>query len=145
MNKVVKFQIHSCTSAGCLRSYGAYVILPEEWKRETGDQRTPRKPNTVAVLQPFPKQSHVLGQMRWKIRTHVRKQYPVPRLMILALLVYSFCPFCTGNKNLVDRKIIICQSFAAIFLTVLSALNAFKHLSVSYNSLNGREKQQQQQ
>lgn len=126
MNKVVKFQI-------------------QRNERETGDQQTPRKPNTVAVLQPFRKQRHVLGQMWWQIQTHVRKQYPVPRLMILALFLYSFCLFCTGNKNLVDRNIIICQSFAAIFLTVLSALNAFKHLSVSYNNLNGRERQQPQQ
>jgi hypothetical protein len=65
--------------------------------------------------------------------------------MVLSLSLYSFGPFCTGNKNLVDKKIIICQSFEAISPTVLSALNAFKHLSVSYNSLNGREKQQQQQ
>lgn len=36
-------------------------------------------------------------------------------LMILSLFLYSFGPFCTGNKNLVDRKIIICQSFCSNF------------------------------
>lgn len=83
--------------------------------------------------------------MQWERQTHVRKQYQVFTLMGPSLCLYSFGPFCTGNKNLVDKKIIICQSLAAIFPTLLLALNAFKHLSVSYNSLNGREQQKQQQ
>lgn len=104
----------------------------------------PRKSRTVMVLPPFPKQSQVFtkGDGKWELTSgnntkSLRSWFFLCPFIHLVHVAQEIRTLWTERPSFVNPT-------AAIFPTALPALNAFKHLSVSYKSLNGRRKQQQQ-
>lgn len=91
----------------------------------SGEKGAPEKAENRDGAAPFPETESGFYQRRWKTGTRVRKQYQVLALMILPLSLDSFGPCCPGNKNLVDRKTIICQSFGSNFPNSSSSSKCF--------------------
>lgn len=142
-NKVIKFQTHPGISSDHLRSYGASITFLGEWKkagREGGTWES-REPWWCC---PLSQQSQVFtkGDGKWELTPgnntkSLRSWFFLCSFIHLVHVAQEIRTLWTERPSFVNPT-------AAIFPTALPALNAFKHPSVSYKSLNGRRKQQQQ-